>query len=101
MTNASIRLLRRCQLAIECAIDQNEQDVTRAIRPIAPGMISAALNKNIARLQQHLGIVEHTVDLAGKNNHVVYGFRSMHQWVAATLAKRRSFFITQRRKKLS
>ncbi len=63
----------------ELAVDQDEAYPARLVRPVGPGVVGAALDDHVARLAQHLGVVEHHPDLAGQDDAVIDRLGAVHQ----------------------
>src|SRR6516225_5886414 len=53
-------------------IEQQEGDIGRFIGAVAPGMIGAALDQDVAGLEQNLALVHERVDLAREHDGVVH-----------------------------
>ena len=65
-----------------------------AARIVAPGVIRATLDYDVASLQADASCIEDKVDLAGENNAIIDRFRAMHQRMRARGFRRRSFVGT-------
>src|SRR5450759_3330385 len=88
------------EIGVEGAVDEHEQDIARGVRAVAPGVIGPALDQHVARLQQHLGVVEHAVDFAREDDDVIDRLRAMHQRMAPVLAECRGLLVAERSEEL-
>ena len=52
-------------------VDEHEGEIGRLVGAIAPGMIGAALDQDVAGSEQHLALVHQRVDLAGEHDGVI------------------------------
>ena len=85
------------QLRLELPVDQDERHHRRLIRAVAPGMVGAALDQDIAGFQHHVLVVEQHGDLARENDRVVDRLGAMHARMAAALAEGRGLLVAERR----
>ena len=80
-----------------CAIDQHESDHARRAGAVAPGVIRAALNHDVAGAELNVDIVQHHRDLARQHDRVIDGLGSMHERMAPALAEGRGLLVAERR----
>src|SRR5262249_15168704 len=52
-------------------VHQHKENTTRLLAAIDPGVVGRLLHDHVPRLQMHVAVVEHHVDLAGENDRVV------------------------------
>ena len=105
--NVAGSAIRRCELRarrkllrkpeLELPVDQDECDHGRRVRPVAPGVVGAALDQDVAGLQHHVFVVEQHRDLAREHDRVVDGLGAVHARMTAALAEGRRLLVAQRR----
>ena len=70
-------------------VHQHKENTTRLLAAIDPGVVGRLLYDHVARLQTHVAVIEHHVDLAGENDRVVETAGAMHQRMLHRNAARR------------
>src|SRR5215467_4136687 len=60
-------------------VHQHKENTTRLLAAIDPGVVGRLLHDHVARLQMHVTVVEHHVDLAREDDRVVETAGAMHQ----------------------
>jgi tripartite-type tricarboxylate transporter receptor subunit TctC len=89
---------RLAQLRLELSIDQHERNHARCAGAVAPGMIRAALNHDVAGAELDVDIVQHPGALAGKHDRAIDGLGSMHERMTPALAEGCGLLVAERRK---
>lgn len=86
----------RAQRRFELPVQEHEGNEAGRLGPIAPGVVRAALDHDIACPHQGFRLVKHEVDLAGQHDRVVDGLGAVDHGMASTLRVRGCCCVAER-----
>ena len=73
----------RLERGIELTVDQHVEHAHRLAGAVAPGVVGAALDDDVAGGELNLALVQHKIDFAVEHDRIVHGLGAVHQWMAA------------------